>query len=182
MSTTLSSLQSKSAPRWAAEEPSGDRTARPRGSLADPLAREPVQVGRVLARFLITCCVGVVATLAWQSYGDAAREMIASSSPRLGWLAPPAAITQAAPAVPSPDQEDLKAISFGLATVRQRVDQIAAQIAAGQDQITRDIGNKLQAAEQDILDKMSSAPPPPPAAAPARKPAPLTPPQVQPVR
>jgi hypothetical protein len=40
-------------------------------------------------------------------------------------------------------------------------------IAAGQDRIARDITVKLQAAEQNILDKMS-APPPQPAAAPAR--------------
>ena len=26
--------------------------------------------------FLITFCIGVAATLGWQSYGDAAREMI----------------------------------------------------------------------------------------------------------
>jgi hypothetical protein len=60
--------------------------------------------------------------------------------------------------------------------VRQRVDQIAAQFAAGQEQMTRDITNKLQATEHDILDKMISAPPPPLAAVPARKPVPLTPP------
>jgi hypothetical protein len=35
-----------------------------------------------IARFLITFCVGVAATLAWQSYGDTAREMIANASPR----------------------------------------------------------------------------------------------------
>ena len=108
--------------------------------------------------------------------------MIANSSPQLSWLAPPAAAVAEAPVAPSPDQEELKAISFGLAGVRQRVDQIAAQLAAGQDQMTRDIGNKLQAAEQDILDKMISVSPPQPAAATARKPVPLTPPQAQPVR
>jgi hypothetical protein len=175
MSTTLSSLQSKSARQWAAEEPSDDATVRPADMGWLPSKRLPLGKRASRVRLLITFCIGVVATLAWQSYGDAAREMIASSSPRLGWLAPPAApVTQAAPAVPSPDQEDLKAISFGLAGVRQRVDQIAAQLAAGQDQMTRDIGNKLQAVEQDILDKMISAPPPQPAAAPARKPVPST--------
>src|SRR5258708_34508158 len=45
---------------------------------------------------LVTFCIGVAATLAWQSYGDAARRAIASSFPRLGWLAP-----QAAPVVPN---------------------------------------------------------------------------------
>jgi hypothetical protein len=109
--------------------------------------------------------------------------MIASSSPRLGWLAPQAApvaqtapdmIAPAAPAAPSPDRQQLNAMSLGLAVVRQSVDQLAAQLAAGQEQMTREI-TKLRAAEQDILDKIS-APPPRPAAAPARKPVPLTPP------
>jgi hypothetical protein len=122
-----------------------------------------------MMRFLITFCVGVFATLAWQSYGDAARERIANSYPQLGWLAPEAAVAQTAPAtivppITSPDQQEFKAMSSNLAALRQRVDQIAA----GQDRIARDITVKLQAAEQDILDKLS-APPPQQAAAPARK-------------
>jgi hypothetical protein len=122
-----------------------------------------------MMRFPITFCVGVFATLAWQSYGDAARERIANSYPQLGWLAPEAAVAQTAPAtiVPpptSPDQQKFKAMSSDLAALRQRVDQIAA----GQDRIARGITVKLQAAEQDILDKLS-APPPQQAAAPARK-------------
>jgi hypothetical protein len=78
---------------------------------------------RAVARFLVTFCIGVAATLAWLSYGDAARETIASSSPQLGWLAPQAAAPQpAAPAAPPADQQQLNAISFGLAAVRQSVD------------------------------------------------------------
>src|SRR5258708_2164766 len=48
----------------------------------------------------ITVCIGVVATLAWQSYGDAARRTIASSFPRLRWSVP-----QARPG--TPDKPDL---------------------------------------------------------------------------
>jgi len=123
-------------------------------------------------RFLITFCVGVAAALVWQSYGDAAREMIASSYPQLGWLAPQAAVAQTVPdpsaaATPSLDGQEFKAISLNLAAVRQRVDQLAAV----QEQMTRDFTTKLQAAEQEILDKIS-VPPPQPAAAPARKPMP----------
>ncbi len=66
------------------------------------------RASRALARFLVTFCIGVAATLAWLSYGDAAREMIASSSPQLGWLAPQAAAPQpAAPAAPPADQQQL---------------------------------------------------------------------------
>ncbi len=144
------------------------------------------RASRALSRFVITFCIGVAATLAWQSYGDAAREMIASSSPQLGWLAPQAApvaqtapdmIAPAAPAAPSPDRQQLNAMSLGLAALRQSVDQLAA----GQEQMRGDI-TKLREAEHDILDKISP-PPPRSAAAPARKPAPLTPPsQAPPVR
>ena len=44
-----------------------------------------------LARFLITFCSGVAATLAWQSYGGATRHMVANSSPQHRTSAPQAA-------------------------------------------------------------------------------------------
>jgi hypothetical protein len=168
MSSTLSST----AGLWAAESPTD------LDNFPSKLSSLRKRASRAFARFLVTFFIGVAATLAWQFYGDAAREMIASSSPQLGWLAPQAApVAQSALVAPSPDQEQFKAMLFGLAGVRQRVDQIAAQIAAGQEQIMRsqerltsDI-TKLQAIEQDILDKVP-APPQQPAAAPARKPVP----------
>src|SRR5262249_39339618 len=49
------------------------------------------RAARGLVRFLIIFCTGVAATLAWQSYGDPAREMIANSYPQLSSLAPHAA-------------------------------------------------------------------------------------------
>src|SRR5467141_1493836 len=149
-----------------------------------------------LTGFLITFCIGVSATLAWQSYGEAAREMIASSYPQLGWLAPQAApgaqnasdmIAPAAPAAPPPDQQQLNAMSLDLDAVRQSIDRIAASITtsqeqimhsverltAGQEQMTREI-TKLQETEQYILYKNSESPPPPaPAPARARAPRPL---------
>ena len=128
-------------------------------------------------RLLITFCIGVVVTLAWQSYGDAAREMIANSSPQLSWLAPRAAVAQNAPDTVAPttsstDPKQLKAMSADLAAVRQQLDQLAAQMAAGQEQMVRDFAAKLEAAEQDILATMPS---PQPAVAPVRKPAPPPP-------
>jgi hypothetical protein len=99
------------------------------------------------ARVLMIFFIGVAATLAWQSYGAAAREMIAGWSPHLGWLAPP-------PASASPEQ--LAAMSRGLAVMRQNVDKLAADIT------------KLQAIQQGAL--VTSASPPSPAVTPARKP------------
>ena len=159
MSSTLRSMQSDSA-QWASGEPTARTTVRPRGSRIEwqPRAREPV-LGRALVP--IAFCAGVVATLAWQSYAGAAREMIANTSSRLGWLAPPAA--EAVPAVPSPDQEVLKAISLDLTGVRQRLDEIATQLTMGEEQVTR-----LEATEKDVLTKIGSAPPQRPTAAPAR--------------
>ena len=138
-------------------------------------------------RFLITLGIGIGGTLAWQSYGDEARQIIATAYPeQLGWVAPQAApsspgaqnasaaVASPAPA-PSIDPQELNKMSLGLASVRQDVDRLAAQLASGQQQMAGDIA-KLQASEQDILNKIS-APPPQPAAVPARKPVLPTPPR-----
>ena len=77
---------------------------------------------------LITSCLGVAATLAWQSYRT-----------------------------PSADPPQLQAMSLDLTAVRQSMDRLAAQ----HQQMADDIAN-LQAAQQVILRKVSTAPPPPP--------------------
>jgi hypothetical protein len=177
MSSTLSRTQSRfSGGRWISE-PSVEAPLQPvdldrfQGRRPSPGKR----ASRAPVRFLTVFCIGVAATLAWQSSGDTVREIVASSSPKLVWLAPAAPIEQAAPArVPSsPDMDELKVISQGLAVVRQGIDQLAA----GQQQITREIA-RLQAINQDSFDRIS-APPSSPIAAPARRPVPL---QAQPVR
>jgi len=169
-----------------------------------------------LARFLLAAGVGVAATLAWQSYGGPAKQMIANAVPQLGWLlsppamdppseiaveqptpptvqasAPQATSAQAgavaptasetpastAPAAPSPElQQQLETMMHDLAAVRQSVEQLAA----GQEQMARDIA-KLQTAGQqtpghDIRRGISALPP---AATTARKPVPLPQPPPQ---
>jgi hypothetical protein len=174
----MSSAQSKSTRRWAIEEPTEESWATEDSSEANndrlPSGQLPLskRASRVLRLFLIAFCIGVAVTLAWQSFSDVARETIASSSPQLSWLAPPAAPVAKA-LTPPPYQEELKAISFGLAGVRQRVDQIAAGLEH-QEQMARNLAIRLQATEQNILDKISP-PQPRPATAPARKPAALAP-------
>ena len=122
---------------------------------------------RALVGFLIAFCIGVAATLAWQSYGEVAREVIASSSPQLGWLAPqavlvaqtaPDIIVPAAQAAPAPDQQRLAAMSLDLSAMRQSVDHLAAsfertmrsvdQLAGGQAQMTRTVGQLAAGQEQ----------------------------------
>ena len=130
---------------------------------------------RRLARFSLVFGVGVGTTLAWQAYGDAARAMIANSTPQLGWLGPQTApVVPIAPATAGATSSDLQQLAFGVAAVRQSVDLLTAQLAAGQGQMGGDIA-KLQADQQEILHKLSAGPPRP-AAAPALKPAPVTPP------
>jgi hypothetical protein len=145
MNSRLSLALSEFSKGGWATEPSNEPPLHPteRNLIMRPLA---------FVRFLMIFFIGVAATLAWQSYGSAAREAIASWSPRLGWLAP-----SAAPAGASTDQ--LVTISRGLAVVRQNVDKLAADIT------------KLQVAQQGALDR-TSAPPPLPAGVPARKPGP----------
>jgi len=198
MSAMPSPAQSEFSEGSLPVKPSGEAPAiRPADLKNDraPKARQSrgMRAPLVFARFLITFCVGVAATLAWQTYGDAAREMIAGSSPQLGWLAPqaapadqnaPDAIVPGAPAAAAPDQPQFGAVSVDLDAVRQSVDRIVAsqeqmtrtvdQLAAGQEQMAREI-SKLQAIEQYMLYK-NSEPPARPAAggapAPAPRPAP----------
>jgi hypothetical protein len=141
--------------------------------------------GSRVFRTLIIFGLGIGATLGWQSYGDAAREMIVSTYPQLDWLAPQAAAlaqtasdaaVPTASAMPVRDPQQLEA-SLGLAAVRKSVDQLAMQVAASQQQLAGDIA-RLQAAQQDMMEKIS-APAPKPAAAPAparKPPVALTPP------
>jgi len=116
------------------------------------------RASRALAHFLIAFCIGVAATFAWQSYGDAAREMIVNSNPHLGWLAPqaepvaqnaPDTIALAVRATTSLDQQKFDVVSLDLDAVRQSIDRIATSIAAGQEQMTRSIDG-IAARQQQI--------------------------------
>lgn len=123
-----------------------------------PSLRE--RASRAFSRFLITFCIGGASTLAWQSYGDAARAMIANSYPQLGWLAPQAEpVAQnvpetTAPAAPSFDQEQFNAMSVDLDAVRQSIDRIATSMSAIQEQMSRGadrIANSIGANQEQIV-------------------------------
>src|SRR5215470_3622467 len=111
-----------------------------------------------VVRFLIFFCIGVSATLAWLSYGDRAREMIASQSyggaaremiaslySQLSWLAPqaepvapntPDVIGLALPSASSHDQQQPNAMLLDVEALRQSIDRIATVIAFSQEQMT----------------------------------------------
>jgi hypothetical protein len=74
------------------------------------------------ARYLIAFGVGIGATLAWQAYGGTARSAVAGWSPRLAWLAPPAASH-------SVSADRIKATSQALAAVHQSVDKLATEVS-----------------------------------------------------
>jgi hypothetical protein len=183
---------------------------------------------RGFARYLIAICIGAAAAVAWQSYGAATKEAIATTAPELGWspetkqmiaswvqdlgwTKPPSgqesnAIRLPVPEAPQSTPVDtttagsgpsssaqssvapqtstaaaIQQIEADISASRQTVeDRLAAvrqtveQLAAGQGQMANEI-IKLQAADQEILDKIP-APPPPRIAAPAHKPRPIAPP------
>jgi hypothetical protein len=134
---------------------------------ARPARRKAASRGFI--RSLITFAAGIATAVAWQSYGDAARRIIADAYPQLVWIAPPVAMAQTAPtaigqATDFLDPQEMKTISFDLAKMSQKVDQLAA----AQEQTTRET-TKLQAVEQYVLYKNIE---PPPRTAPAAPPPP----------
>jgi hypothetical protein len=120
---------------------------------------------RMLSVLPITFCIGVAATLAWQSYGDAAREIVANTYPQLGWLAPqgepvtqnaPAAVAVAATAL---DQQQLNAIAIDLEAMRQSIDGIAPGIVAGHEQMVRTI-DRIGATQEQLartIDQLTAS-------------------------
>ena len=159
---------------------------------------------RGFGRYLIAILIGVAATFAWQSYGESTKQIIATKAPELGWspeakqmiaswVKPLAVeskaipVTQAAPekvaakpAAPTLDPQQMQQIKTDIAVVGQTIERHLAdvratveQLAASQSEMAREI-QKLQAANREILEKIS-APPPQPPAAPARKPTPVPP-------
>jgi hypothetical protein len=138
------------------------------------------------ARYSVVLLIGIGVTLAWQSYGDEAMQMVRTKAPSLAWLLPvstakPADQWSNAAAASSPQLAQqlevglVQQLMLGLVAVRRsveqvaiKVDQLAAkqeQLAAKQDQMAQNIAT-LQSVEQEISKKMSSravAPRKPPA-------------------
>ena len=122
---------------------------------------------RRFGRYLVAIVIGVAATLAWQSYGESAKQIIATRAPELGWspeakqmiatsiqwiVKPPAGpekqalpVAQTAPTTPSLDPGQVQQMTQNLATLRQTVEQLAG----GQDQMAREIA-QLEAAVAEL--------------------------------
>jgi hypothetical protein len=148
---------------------------------------------RRFRRYLAAVLIGVAVTLAWQSYGESAKQIIATRAPELGW-SPQAKqmiatsiqwigwtksptgpekqaplVAQTAPTTPSLDLAQVQQMTQNLVAMKQTVEQLAG----GQDQMARDIA-RLEAAVAELIAKIPE-PPAQPSAAPARKPMPVPP-------
>ena len=148
---------------------------------------------RRFRRYLAAVLIGVAATLAWQTYGESAKQIIATRAPELGWSpqvkqmiatsiqwigwtkspngpgkqAP--LVAQTAPTTPTLDPAQVQQMTQNLAALRQSVEQLAG----GQDQMAREMA-RLEAAVAELIVKIPE-PPAQPSVAPARKPTPMPP-------
>ena len=143
---------------------------------------------RRFGRYLVAILIGVAATLAWQSYGESVKQIIATRAPELGWspqakqmiaswtlgwTKPPASsekqaspVAQTAPTTPTLDPSQVQQMTQNLEALRQTTDQLAG----GQDQMRRDIA-RLEAAVAELIAK-TPEPTAQPSVVPAHKPTP----------
>jgi hypothetical protein len=137
------------------------RPAQPSSGLKSPQSRSNRpslgrRLTRSLARFFLAILIGVGGTLAWQ-HGDELAEFARAWVPSLAWLLPVSTTKASAPAVTSTDlQQQLKPMAIDLALVRRSMEQLDAnqdQLARKQDQLVQAIAT-VQAAEQDINQKI----------------------------
>lgn len=109
---------------------------------------------RTVIRFMVTLLIGIGGTLAWLSYGDAVKAMVAVQAPTLARLLPPTGWPAQRPAT----------AAYNLETLRLNIEQLAAR----QDLMAQSFATLLTI-EMDIRQKMAFTPPSavPIAAAPA---------------
>ena len=123
------------------------------------------RASRGFTRYLVALCIGVAVILAWLSYGEATKQIIATRAPelgwspetkqmiagwvqRLGWTKPPpveskaAPVTQTAPETVTAkqptialDPQQIQPIEAGSAAVRQAVERQLADVRATVEQL-----------------------------------------------
>jgi hypothetical protein len=122
------------------------------------------RVVRSVTLFMLAVVVAV-GTLACQSYSDEISRLF----PPFGWLFPVSTTRASAPNASTADlQEQLKPVAIDLALVRRSIEQLASnqeQLARKQDEMAQNIAT-LQAAEQEVSQKVSATPPTPKVSAP----------------
>ena len=117
------------------------------------------ETSRPFARSLITFCIGVAAALTWQSYNDAAKKIIAGWSPQFAWLAPQAPVGRTVTdAIEQIITRIADRIVANIAAGQEQISRTVDQLAAGQEQMTREM-IKLEAVSQYGLSKSLEPPP-----------------------
>ena len=136
-----------------------------RGHRHDAMRRPSIgaRILRSLARFFATVLLGIGLTLAWQTYGEQAKEFATILAPSLAWVLP-AENVKTAPEVAASSNlmQEMKLIAVDVAIMRRNLGQLAAsqeQFAAKQDQMSRDIAS-LQEAEQETRAQALAPPAP----------------------
>jgi len=135
------------------------RSPRRSGLKDDPVASDRPSIGRRILRPLtrssIAVLIGIGATLAWQSHGDAARDMVVARAPLLGRLLLVSTTKSPAMAATAPDPvQRLEFLAINLDVVRLSLEQLAAK----QNQMAQDVAT-LQSVADDIRERMSTTPP-----------------------
>ena len=135
------------------------RSPPPSGLKDNHIASDRPSIGRRILRtltgFFIAVLIGIGATLAWQSHGDAARDMVVAQAPSLGWLLSISMTKSPAMAATAPHPvQQLEPLASNLDVVRRSVEQLAAK----QEQMAQNIAT-LQAVADDIRQRMSTTPP-----------------------
>jgi hypothetical protein len=129
------------------------------GAIENEVKRPP---SRGFAGYLLAICIAVAATVAWQSYGQPAKQMIATSAPKLGWSpeakqmianwvqqlgwtkqsgdseSPPPTVANLskAPPAPSSDPQQLQEIEAHIAAMQQAVERQLGQVRVTVQQLT----------------------------------------------
>jgi hypothetical protein len=160
---------------WLPTSPSVDATIPPPDLKNDPVPGTEALPSRgdpnAISRLLVAFCIGVTATLAWQSCSDAARQLAQTSSSQFGGSAliaqpTPNAFATATFASRFPSDQHLAAVQEDvdrLAVSPQQINIGTVALPSVREQMTRNIASQHQAERHTALNEFVPLPRPAPA-------------------
>lgn len=160
MGCVLSLGRSEYSVVWLATEPSVYATVPPEDDLRnDAVPRNGAPPGRdprAMSRFLVAFCIGVTATLTWQSCSDAARQLVVGVPVPVAQTTPEM-VTLASFTTTSLDARHLAPVQQNadwLAASQRQIHPTAVDLPSAQEQIAGDFGS-LQRTELHAASKIS---------------------------